>query len=92
MPPLDVYISFDATQTSETVVLKTTVDVGTAVQSEYAPCGIIVLPCRTMMEPSGAASMSEHMPSKSRPTVSGSKYLQPLQKYLRDCIMLHFCD
>lgn len=27
------------------------------------------------MDPSGAASMSEHMPSKSRPTVSGLKYL-----------------
>ena len=27
------------------------------------------------MDPSGAASKSEAMPSKSRPTVSGSKYL-----------------
>ena len=33
------------------------------------------IPCKTMIEPSGAASRSEHMPSKSRPTVSGSKYL-----------------
>ena len=32
-------------------------------------------PWRTMTEPSGAALMSAFMPSKSSPTVSGSKYL-----------------
>ena len=35
------------------------------------------------MEPLGAASMSWIMPSKSRPTVSGSKYLHRLTPDVR---------
>lgn len=37
-------------------------------------------PCSSTMLPSGAASRSAVMPLKSRPTVSGSKYLEVSHK------------
>ena len=40
---------------------------------------VLRLPWSTTMDPSGALPKSSNMPSKSRPTVSGSKYLRNRQ-------------